>query len=308
MKHKLNFLLMAMALVLMATSCETKTSSTPRAKHVILIGMDGWGSYSVEKAEMPNVKSMMKDGAYALTKRSVLPSSSAANWASMYMGAGPELHGYTTWGSKTPEIPSRVVTKTGMFPTVFHLLREAMPDAVMGCIHEWDGIRYLIDTTAFNWVHQTLVEDASTKIYETTRLAAEYIKQQKPTLLHVNYEHPDVTGHRIGHDTPEYYAKLKELDGCVGQIVEAVKQAGIFEETVFILTSDHGGINKGHGGKTIQEMQSPFILYGKGIQKGVEIHDSVMQFDCAPTIAEIFGVKAPQVWIGRPVMEAFVEK
>jgi hypothetical protein len=27
-----------------------------KAKHVFIIGLDGWGSYSVEKADMPNVK------------------------------------------------------------------------------------------------------------------------------------------------------------------------------------------------------------------------------------------------------------
>ena len=43
----------------------------------------------------------MEDGSYTLKKRSALPSSSAINWASMFMGAGPELHGYTEWGSKT---------------------------------------------------------------------------------------------------------------------------------------------------------------------------------------------------------------
>ena len=37
------------------------------------------------------------------------------------------------------------------------------------------------------------------------------------------------------HDTPEYYAKLKELDGKIAQIVQAVQAAGIYEETVFIL-------------------------------------------------------------------------
>lgn len=67
----------------------------------------------------------MEDGAYTLKKRSALPSSSAINWASMFMGAGPELHGYTEWGSKTPELPSRVLNKNGIFPTVFNYC--AMP-------------------------------------------------------------------------------------------------------------------------------------------------------------------------------------
>lgn len=78
-----------------------------KAQHVVLIGLDGWGAYSVEKADIPNIKNVMANGAYTLKKRSALPSSSAINWASMFMGAGPELHGYTEWGSKTPELPSR---------------------------------------------------------------------------------------------------------------------------------------------------------------------------------------------------------
>ena len=82
-----------------------------KAKHVVFIGLDGWGAYSLPKADMPNVKKLMEDGSYTLKKRSALPSSSAINWASMFMGAGPELHGYTEWGSKTPELPSRVLNK-----------------------------------------------------------------------------------------------------------------------------------------------------------------------------------------------------
>ena len=67
-----------------------------KAEHVVFIGLDGWGSYSVEKADMLHVKQLMSEGCYTLQKRTVLPSSSAVNWASMFMGAGPELHGYTT--------------------------------------------------------------------------------------------------------------------------------------------------------------------------------------------------------------------
>ena len=61
---------------------------------------------------------------------------------------------------------------------------------------------------------------------------------------------PDHVGHQAGHDTPEYYAKLKELDGYVGRIIQAVTEAGMLKETTFIVTADHGGIEKGHGGKT----------------------------------------------------------
>lgn len=68
----------------------------------------------------------------------------------MFMGADPELHGYTQWGSKTPELPSRVLNQHGIFPTIFQLLRDAQPNAEIGCLYEWDGIKYLVDTLALS--------------------------------------------------------------------------------------------------------------------------------------------------------------
>ena len=79
----------------------------------------------------------------------------------------------------------------------------------------------------------------------------------------------------------------------------------MLDETIFIVTSDHGGINKGHGGKTMLEMETPFIISGNNIRKGHEIQASMMQFDVAATVSAIFKLKQPQVWIGRPIMEVF---
>ena len=80
---------------------------------------------------------LMESGCYTLDKRTVLPSSSAPNWAAIYMGAPTEIHGYTTWGSKTPEIPSRVINKNNIFPTIFQIYRDARPSAEIGVINEW---------------------------------------------------------------------------------------------------------------------------------------------------------------------------
>lgn len=274
-----------------------------KARHVVLIGLDGWGAYSVEKANMPHLKQLMNDGSYTLEKRSVLPSSSAVNWASMFMGAGPELHGYTDWGSKTPELPSRVIYKNNIFPTVFQLLRDAEPKAEIGALYEWAGIKYLVDTLSLNYHAQAL--DYNKYPTSLCELSVKYIQDKKPNLVAICFDNPDHVGHQAGHDTPDYYTKLEELDGYIGQIVQAVKEAGILDDTIFIITSDHGGINKGHGGKTMNEMQTAFIISGKGIKKGNRFSESMMQFDVASTIAAIFQLKQPQVWIGRPMMQVF---
>lgn len=256
-----SLLLSFFAVYFTTTPCQAKG----KAKHVVLIGLDGWGAYSVPKAEIPTIKQMMADGAYTLEKRSALPSSSAINWSSMFMGAGPELHGYTTWGSRTPELPSRVLNEHGIFPTIFQLLRDERPKAEIGCLYEWSGIKYLVDTLALS--HHAQAPDYNKHPKALCEMAEKYIKEKKPALLAVCFDNPDHVGHQAGHDTPKYYAKLKELDTYVSRIVQAVKEAGMLKETIFILTSDHGGIKKGHGGKTMQEMQTPFIISGKNVKK-----------------------------------------
>ena len=52
-------------------------------------------------------------------------------------------------------------------------------------------------------------------------------------------------------------------------------------------------------------MEPPFIIAGKNIRKGGQFEESMMQFDCAATIAHIFKLKTPQVWIGRPMKQVF---
>lgn len=285
-------------------SFSTSQAARPKARHVVLIGLDGWGAYSLPKADMPNVKQLMADGAYSLKKRSVLPSSSAINWASMFMGAGTEIHGYTAWNSRRPEIPERFDYKNNIFPTIFQVMRDARPEAEMGCLYEWDGIKYLVDTLSLSYHYG--VADYEKTPDDLAEKAVAYIKEKRPTLVAVCFDNPDHVGHNIGHDTPEYYAKLKEVDAYIGRVVQAVKDAGMADETIFILTSDHGGINKGHGGKTLRELETPFIISGKGVKRGVDFDDvSTMQQDVAATIAYIFNLKQPQVWTGRPVTTVF---
>ena len=120
--------------------------------------------------------------------------------------------------------------------------------------------------------------------------------------IHLN--EPDGVGHGIGHDTPEYYKELKNVDRRIGLIYQAIEEAGIADETIFMLSSDHGGTGKGHGGKSPEEIYIPWIIEGRGIKKNHEISDLIMTYDTAATIAWIFGLDMPQVWRGKPVLES----
>lgn len=299
MKKKLLYL----CLIIGCLFTTNMRAASPKAKHVVYIGLDGWGSYSIAKANMPTTRSLMEKGCYTLKKRTVLPSSSAVNWASMFMGAGPELHGYTEWGSRTPELPSRIIEKNNIFPTIFQIYRNAYPNAEIGVLSEWAGIKYLVDTLSTSY--HAVAPDYNKYPTALCDMTVDYIKNKKPSLVAICFDNPDHVGHQIGHDTPEYYSKLTELDTYIARIVKAVEDAGILDNTIFILTSDHGGIKKGHGGKTMQEMETPFIIAGKNIKQGGEFQESMVQYDVAATIAYIFNLKQPQVWTGRPMKQVF---
>ncbi|MDL2255503.1 alkaline phosphatase [Parabacteroides sp. OttesenSCG-928-G06] len=298
-------LLMSVLFACVPASQQSNNQKKNLPKHIILVGFDGWSSHSMNTGgDMPMVRKMMAEGAFDLKSRSVLPSSSAVNWASMFMGAGPEIHGYTEWGSRVPELPSRVLNSDNRFPNIFGLFRDKAPEAEIGCIYEWKGIHYLMDTLALNYIEQAPAITAENPA-GCTPFAVKYIKEKKPNLLAVIYDKPDGTGHSLGWTSPEYYEMITHLDNGLKEIVQAVEEAGMLDETVFIVTSDHGGIEKGHGGKTMEEMERPLIFWGKGIKKGHQITDCTMIYDIASTMAYMLEVEQPQVWIGRPIMDAF---
>ena len=278
---------------------EKKTK--PIVKHVILIGSDGFGAYAFKKAKVPNLRKLMDEGSYSLQARAVLPSSSAVNWASMIMGSGPELHGYTEWGSKTPEIPSRIIGKGNIYPSIFSLINEQLPDAKKGVSYSWGGIGYLFEKNMVDLDFNGTSDD------ETKNKALEFIVNEKPALTFIHFNEPDGAGHNIGHDTPEYYQAVEKIDSLVGDIVKTLKKNNLLDDTAIIFSSDHGGINKGHGGKTLLEVEIPWILYGKNIPKKGQLNSSIVTYDTAATIAYLLGLETPDFWRGKSITEVFNE-
>lgn len=281
--------------------CSSSVAQVKGVENVVLIGSDGFGAFMLrEHADcLPNLSALAARGSSTLEMRSVLPSSSAVNWASILMGAGPELHGYTTWGSKTPDLPSRVLTEKGTFPDLIHLTREKYPKAEIGVFYGWDGIGYLFDTIG-----------VSTNVFvqsdvELSQKAVKYLVEKKPKFSFFYLAEPDHTGHSIGWNTPQYVEMCKKIDTHVGEIIQGVKQAGMEKNTIIIFIADHGGIKTGHGGKTMAEMQVPYIVAGPGVKRGYTIEQSAMVYDNAATIAHILGLSQPQVWIARPLTSIF---
>ncbi|MEO6184119.1 MAG: alkaline phosphatase [Verrucomicrobiota bacterium] len=299
---KLCLFLNALPLVALVAGLESPIlAAVAGAEHVVIIGCDGMSPNGILKAKTPVMHQLMKEGAYTLHARGVMPTISSPNWASMIMGAGPEQHGITSneWETNKFQIAPTAVGSGGMFPTIFGLLREQRPKSVIACFHDWDGFGRLLERKA-----PDLLEDSDGPT-NAVQHAVTYIQQKKPTFTFIHLDHVDHAGHEIGFGTPEYFASVEVADKLIGEVIQGLKDAGIWKNTVLIITADHGGINKGHGGATMVEIEIPWIISGPGVAAGKEIKKPVNTYDTAATVAYIFGLQPPESWIARPVTDAF---
>ncbi|MDO4551616.1 MAG: alkaline phosphatase [Planctomycetia bacterium] len=299
------FLFLLTFFVTTSVFAETSSEQNP-IKHVVLIGWDGFGSAYVNWDEIPTLKKMKENGAWTVKNRSVLPSVSAINWASILMGAGSELHGYRQWGSAQPDIPSASLTEKGKFPDIFSLVHQQMPGAITASVYTWDNISNLHETPPENYTKYIPHQQKVIMPEEYQKVVDQAIKylNDKPVLSFFYFDDPDTTGHTSGWGSPEYQKKLTELDGYLAQILKYLEDNNRMNDTIIIFVSDHGGTGKKHGSDTLRDMETPFIIYGAGVKQG-EINSTMVNYDTAATIAWALNLKLPECWRGKPVTSAF---
>ena len=284
---------------LLAVACaQPQPKKANLASHVILIGLDGWGSWCMEKGEAPFIKEMMKEGSWTLDKRTVLPSSSGPNWGAMMNGTPVEATGIAS-NSASPDFKPLVLTEHNAQPTIFHQLKKARPEAETGVICEWGDFLNYTDSLCVD--HRVRIDDPGTNTEAVVEESVKYIVDKKPTLCFIHIDALDHMGHSYGQGSGEFYAELPLVDGRVKRIVDGIKAAGIYDDSIIILTSDHGHYQTGHGGTTMLEMETPMVIWGKGVKKNHEIQETVIQYDIAATVAEILNLEVPQSWRGKPI-------
>jgi arylsulfatase A-like enzyme len=273
----------------------------PGVDYVVIIGCDGMSPTGVLNAPTPVMRRLMDEGAWTMHARGVMPTVSSPNWASMIMGAGPEQHGVTSneWETNKFEISPVVVGPGGMFPTIFGVLREQRPASVIACFHDWNGFGRLFERQAAD-----VIENPKGPT-NTIRRAVAYFKGRTPTFTFIHLDHVDHAGHEFGHGTPQYYDSVAVADKLIGEAIQGLQEAGMWDKTILLVTADHGGKGKGHGGATMAELEIPWILRGPGVARGKELKKAVNTYDTAATVAFIFGLEPPDCWIAKPVAEAF---
>jgi arylsulfatase A-like enzyme len=104
------------------------------------------------------------------------------------------------------------------------------------------------------------------------------------------------------HD--EYTASMRTVDSCLATVLEELESRGLREETLVVLTGDHGENLDDHGytghGRTLydEEIHVP-LLFSHPSLDGPSVDAQVRTIDIAPTILEIFDVTIPDSFDGQ---------
>lgn len=291
-------------LCLLILSCSAGQKQKHRAKHVILIGLDAMSARGVQRAHTPNFNYMIENGAVSIKARCMRSTSSSQNWMSMVSGANLEMHGVTDndWEPDNKIIEPSVKNKKGLFPTIFDDIKAQRPDAKVYMFYEWTGQDRMYDTSVADKAVTGLDYD------QTINQAIDAFFQDKPEFLFVSINQTDHVGHESGHESREYLDCITHLDNIIGRLVKRLQETNMLDETVLIITADHGGLGFSHGGDSEAEREIPIIMYGGSVTKGKVLEHTNLICDIAATVGGLLGVELPQECVGKFISEAFEPK
>jgi predicted AlkP superfamily pyrophosphatase or phosphodiesterase len=263
-------------------------------RHVVIISEDGLRPDALAGVRPPVHEQILKRAAYSLKARTIRKASTLPSHAAMLSGFDVKEHGLY-WNSWKPERGFILV------PTVFDAAEKAGGSAVA-----FVGKKKLNHITRPGSVD--LFSRPGYFCRKVVDDATQYFVQKRPQVEFIHFSDPDDLGHSDGWMSNPQLEAIRETDKCLGTLLTAVAAAGLDRDTLFIISSDHGGHGRNHSGKIPEDRLIPWIAWGPGIRAGHKIQSPISTVDTAATALWALGYPAPPGQIGKPVLEAFEDE
>lgn len=176
---------------------------------------------------------------------------------------------------------------------------------------------------------QEYYQDAATVTAEATDWIAAHQEERFFLFLHYMDPHDPYMVHpyngegyaRVNNQNPDpalastfstlYDGEVSYVDEYMGELFAFLKEAGLYDDTLIILTGDHGEEFQEHGGwwhgQTLYEEQLrvPLIIkYPGGARAGTVLEEYARSLDIAPTVLDVAGLAIPETWQGRTLWSA----
>jgi N-sulfoglucosamine sulfohydrolase len=108
--------------------------------------------------------------------------------------------------------------------------------------------------------------------------------------------------HDVRRDFSDYLGEVLALDLMLGAMLEELETSGELDNTVVILSGDHGipGVPRGKTNCYDLATRVPLLVrWPKGNSSGRRVEDFVSVMDVGPTLLELSGIKVPTTMDGR---------
>lgn len=243
-------------------------------KYVIVISFDAVSEEDLEfLSKQPNLSKLIKNGALIKNVESVYPSLTYPAHATIVTGKYPKNHGVINntvldfkndnpdwyWyrkyikgdtifdlaeksGMKTCSILWPVTARSKItynMPEIFCTKRydnQILKSALAG-----SKIYQVNMNKKFGYLRQGMEEPYLDNF--ATEVAKKTIRELKPNLILLHLIDSDSQKHKYGIENKEVIESLKRHDERLGEIIESLKLAGIYEDSTIIALGDHSQIN-----------------------------------------------------------------
>lgn len=339
-------------------SCEEKQQEVKSGPpNIVLIftddqGYNDVGVFGAKDITTPNLDKMAKEGTM-LTSYYAAQAVCSASRAGILTGCYPNRIGIhnalgpgNTHGINEKETTMAEMLKAKGYATAifgkWHLGHQEKFLPTRHGFDEWYGIPYSNDMWPFHpqqgpifnfpdlplYENETIIDtlvEQSQLTTEITERSVDFIHRNKDTPFFLYVPHPQphvplfVSEKFKGKSKRGLYGDvIMEIDWSVGQIMDALKENGLEENTIVIFTSDNGPwlsygnhagsafpLREGKGTAWEGGQREPFIIkYPKAIPAGKVIDEPVMAIDMLPTIAEETGAALPENIIdGKSILQ-----
>lgn len=276
-----------------------------REKRVLIVSIDGLRPDVLLRAKAPTVRGLMDKGSFTMWAYTTPTAITLPSHASMLTGGTVQAHGIEWNSDKTPNTPAHP-----KLPTVLELAHDkGMATALASGKSKFAALAKPGTVTAS---FTPPAPDGKVDDAETAKQAAALIRKHRPAAMFVHLADVDTTGHSVGWGTPEQLDAVARADAAVGVVLDAYKAEGVLDDTLVIVTADHGGAGRNHGPDDPRSRHIPWIAAGPGVRANFDLtrdQDLVVNTeDTAATVCQFLGLKPGIGATGKPVIRIYTEK
>jgi predicted AlkP superfamily pyrophosphatase or phosphodiesterase len=273
-----------------------------RVHHAVIFSIDGCRPDVLLRADAPNVRHLMATGAFTMYAETTDIAITLPSHTSMLTGEPPEIHGIL-WNSDDPPPDGPLHPAV---PTIFQIAHDhGLTSGIAASKKKFEALAPGTNYDAVSGDAKT-VDDAI-----AANDAAAIIRDHAPNLLFVHFANDDIVGHAKGWGTPEQIHAIELADAAVGIVLDALRDRGIADDTLVILSADHGGSGLKHGKDDPRSRYIPWICAGPGVRKNYDLtrnrDRTIHTEDTFATACYFLGLPAGNVQ-GKPVLEVIQQR